>query len=186
MTARLFDGDLLIRGGQVVGLDEVVEEDVLILRGRVQQVGRAVLAPAGCQVLDATGKLVFPGFIDTQVQFREPGLEHAEDLESGSLAAVAGGITSFCEMPNTIPNTDGPERLADKVRRAQQRSHADFAFFLGATGENADRLADWENLPGCAGVKVFMGSSTGTLLIPDDATLERVLRSGERRVAVHS
>jgi dihydroorotase len=186
VTARVLGGDLWIRGGRVVGAEEVVEEDVLILGGRVQQVGRTVYAPPRCPVLDAAGKLVFPGLIDSQVHFREPGLEHKEDLESGSLAAVAGGITSFFEMPNTNPNTDSPERLADKVLRAQARSHADFAFFLGATAENADRLGDWENLPGCAGVKVFMGSSTGTLLIPDDATLERVLRSGKRRVAVHS
>ncbi|MEY2980178.1 MAG: dihydroorotase [Planctomycetota bacterium] len=186
MTARLFGGDLWIRGGHVVGVDEVVREDVLILRGRVQQVGRAVLAPAGCPVLDATGRLVFPGFIDSHVHFREPGLEHKEDLASGSLAAVAGGITSFCEMPNTSPHTDSPERLADKVLRARARSHADFAFFLRATRENADRLGDWENLPGCAGIKVLRGVSGGSLLIPDEASLERVLRSGRRRVAVHS
>jgi dihydroorotase len=186
MTARLEGGDLWIRRGKVVGEHEVVEQDVLILSGRVQQVARRVHAPEGCPVLEARGKLVFPGLIDTQVHFREPGLEHKEDLASGSLAAVAGGITAFCEMPNTDPSTTDPARFADKIRRAGARSWADFAFFLGATADNAERLGDWERLPGCAGVKIFMGSSTGSLLVPDDPTLERVLRSGTRRVAVHS
>src|SRR5690606_28829264 len=95
-------------------------------------------------------------------------------------------ISAFCEMPNTAPPTSDPQALADKLTRAAGRSRADYAFFLGATADNADRLGEWETLPGCAGVKVFMGSSTGSLLIPDDRTLERVLRSGTRRVAVHS
>lgn len=179
-------GDLWVRGGTVVRVDRVEPLDVLVLGGRVQQVARRVDAPAGCPIMEARGKLVFPGLIDTQVHFREPGLEHKEDLASGSLAAVAGGITAFCEMPNTKPATTDPARLVDKLRRAAGGCYADHAFFLGATQENADSLAEWENLPGCAGVKVFMGSSTGDLLTPDDAGLERVLRSGRRRVAVHS
>jgi dihydroorotase len=105
---------------------------------------------------------------------------------SGSLAAIAGGVTAFCEMPNTKPATTSPERLADKLARAAGRAHADHAFFLGASAENAEQLGEWERMAGCAGVKVFMGSSTGDLLVRDDATLERVLRSGRRRVAVHS
>ena len=129
---------------------------------------------------------MLPGLIDPQVHFREPGLEHKEDLASGSLAAVAGGVTSFCEMPNTRPPTTDPSLLEDKLSRARGRCLVDHAFFLGATAENADQLGEWERLPGCAGVKVFMGSSTGTLLVADDPTLERVLRSGSRRVAVHS
>ncbi len=138
------------------------------------------------QILDASGKLVFPGLIDPQVHFREPGLTHKEDLASGSLAAVAGGVTSLMEMPNTRPATTNPEALTDKLTRARGRMHTDHAFFLGATSENADQLGEWEQLPGCCGVKVFMGSSTGDLLVADDPTIERVLRSGERRVAVHS
>ncbi|MBK8976543.1 MAG: dihydroorotase [Planctomycetes bacterium] len=178
--------DLWVRRAKVVGERDVVEQDVLILDGRVQQVARRVAAPDGIPELRARGRLVFPGLIDTQVHFREPGLEHKEDLASGSLAAVTGGITAFCEMPNTDPPTTDPARLVDKLQRAHGRSWADHAFFLGATADNADRLGDWEWLPGCAGIKVFMGSSTGNLLVPDDATLERVLRSGTRRVAVHS
>jgi dihydroorotase len=102
------------------------------------------------------------------------------------LAAIAGGVTAFCEMPNTKPATTDPDKLRDKLERAANRSHSDFAFFLGATATNAESLGEWENHPGCAGVKIFMGSSTGDLLVPDDPTLERVLRSGTRRVAVHS
>ena len=179
-------GNLCVRGGRVVGRDGIERHDVLILGGTVQQVGRDLPAPPGCEVVDASGMLVFPGLIDPQVHFREPGLEHKEDLESGSLAAVAGGVTGFCEMPNTEPPTTSPRELVDKIRRAAGRSRADFGFFLGATPDNADQLGEWETLPGCAGVKVFMASSTGDLLVEDDATLERVLRSGRRRVAVHS
>jgi dihydroorotase len=176
-------GNLLVRGGRVVTGDGPREGDVLVVDGRVVSAGGP---PSDCEVLDATGKLVFPGLIDPQVHFREPGLTHKEDLGSGSLAAVAGGVTSFMEMPNTRPSTTDPGLLEEKLALAGEKSWADHAFFLGATAENAEMLGEWEQRPGCAGVKVFMGSSTGDLLVPDDATLERVLRSGDRRVAVHS
>jgi len=179
-------GDLLVHDGRVVSPEGVHSGAVLVLGGRVAAVGADVGAPGEVPRLDARGMLVFPGLIDPQVHFREPGLEHKEDLASGSLAAIAGGVTSFMEMPNTRPATTTPERLADKLARAAGRAHSDHAFFLGATAENAEHLGEWERLAGCAGVKVFMGSSTGDLLVRDDATLERVLRCGERRVAVHS
>lgn len=181
--------NLILRGGTVVRLDSIELADVVITGGKVEQVGPIVeIGPnhGDHDVVDATGKLVFPGLIDPQVHFREPGLEHKEGLASGSLAAIAGGVTAYCEMPNTKPATTDLEKLADKLARATEKSHADHAFFLGATAENADHLGEWEQAPGCAGVKVFMGSSTGDLLIPDDSTLERVLRSGKRRVAVHA
>ncbi|MEW6071282.1 MAG: dihydroorotase [Planctomycetota bacterium] len=180
--------DLLVRGGIVAGEDRASPADVLVRAGVIRAVGAgaAAAAPDGVEVVEAAGLLVLPGGIDTQVHFREPGLEHKEDLASGSLAAVAGGITSFCEMPNTKPPTTTPERLADKLSRAAGRAWADHAFFLGATAANAERLGEWEELPGCAGVKVFLGSSTGDLLVPDDPTLERVLSCGRRRVAVHA
>ena len=179
-------GDILIRGGTLVGREADRKSDVLIRGGVVRALGEGLEAPEGCPTLDATGKLVMPGLIDPQVHFREPGGEQKEDLESGSLACVAGGVTAFCEMPNTNPPTTSPEALTDKLTRAEGRAAADHAFFLGASSENADRLGDWERAPGCAGVKLFMGSSTGNLLVEDDATIERVLRSGERRVTVHS
>lgn len=177
-------GELLVRGGRLVDERGVRALDVRISGGRVAEVGEDLAARG--EVLDATGMLVFPGLIDPQVHFREPGLEHKEDLASGSLAAIAGGVTSFMEMPNTKPSTTTPELLADKFARARGRAWSDHAFFLGASAENAEKLGEWERLPGCAGVKIFMGSSTGNLLVRDDATLERVLRSGSRRCAVHS
>ncbi len=179
-------GDLLVTGGQVVTADAVRPADVLVQGGVIVAVGADLVAPEGCERLDASGLLVFPGLVDPQVHFREPGLDHKEDLASGSLAAVAGGVTSVCEMPNTKPPTTSARALTEKLERAAGRMWCDHAFFLGATPQNADRLGEWESAPGCAGVKVFMGSSTGTLLVEDDATLERVLRSGTRRVAVHA
>lgn len=177
---------VFVHGGNVVHEDGVRLQDLWIEDGRVAAIGEKIEAPRDVQRIDASGLLVFPGLIDSQVHFREPGLEHKEDLATGSLACVAGGITSFCEMPNTEPPTTTLAALEKKLERAQGRSWADHAFFLGASAENADQLGEWEQSPGCAGVKIFMGSSTGSLLVPDDATLERILRSGERRVAVHS
>jgi len=181
-------GDLVIVGGSIVSAYGVSLADVWIEGGIVRAMGPDVarLAPVNTERLDAAGCLVFPGLVDPQVHFREPGLTHKEDLASGGLCAIAGGMTGFMEMPNTNPLTIDPAQLADKLQRASGRSPSDFAFFIGATAENADQLGEWETLPGCAGVKVFMGSSTGNLLVPDDATLERVLRSGKRRVTVHS
>lgn len=179
-------GDLVVRGGRLVDSTAVRTADVLILAGRVREIGPELPRRPGVEELDARGFFVLPGVVDPQVHFREPGAEHKEDLASGSLAAVAGGVTTFLEMPNTDPPTVDPGKLADKLRRAQGRAWADHAFFLGATPENADRLGEWEGLPGCAGVKVFMGSSTGSLLVARDEDLERVLRSGVRRVAVHA
>lgn len=179
-------GDLLLTGGEIVGTEGLRRADVLIEGGRVTAVGERLDAPTGVETYDAAGKLLFPGLTDPQVHFREPGLTQKEDLASGALAALAGGVTAFCEMPNTNPNTDSPEHLADKLERASGRCVSDYAFFLGGTRENAEQLGEWESLPGCAGIKVFMGSSTGSLLVPDDPTLERILRSGTRRVTFHS
>lgn len=178
-------GDLLVHGGDLVGPGGVAPADVLIKDGRVAEVGQGLEAP-GIERIDASGKLVFPGLTDPQVHFREPGLTQKEDLASGSYAALAGGITGFMEMPNTNPNTDSPAHLQDKFDRAAGRCRADYAFFLGGTRENADEIGSWEDADGCAGIKVFMGSSTGSLLVPDDPTLERILRSGKRRVTFHS
>jgi dihydroorotase len=137
-------------------------------------------------VFDATGLTVLPGVIDTQVHFREPGLEWKEDLETGSRAAVLGGVTTVFEMPNTMPNTTDPGTLADKLERAAGRMHSDHAFYVGGTHENAHLLGELERLPGCCGVKVFMGASTGSLLIPDDAGVADVLRHTHRRATFHS
>lgn len=136
--------------------------------------------------IDATGLYVLPGVIDTQVHFREPGNEHKEDLASGTAAAIAGGVTAVCEMPNTDPPTVSESAIADKLTRAAGRAWCDHAFFVGAAPDNVEDLPNLERLPGVCGVKIFMGSSTGSLLISDDATLERILAAGSKRVAVHS
>lgn len=176
--------DLLVRNGTLVNHDGVGKADVGILHGRIAAIGDLAAADAG-ETFDATGLHVLPGAIDTQVHFREPGLEHKEDLSTGTAAAVLGGITAVFEMPNTRPGTTTAEALADKLRRAEGRAFCDYAFFLGATAGNARELGELERLPGCAGVKVFMGSSTGDLLVEDDDALLEVLRHGTRRVAVH-
>jgi len=177
--------DLVVLGGEVVNHAGRGLADVGVRAGRIAAIGDLAHASAG-EVFDAAGLTVLPGVIDTHVHFREPGLEWKEDLESGSRAAVLGGVTAVFEMPNTDPTTTGAEAFADKIARAAGRAHCDHAFYVGATGENARSLAELERLPGCSGVKVFMGSSTGTLLVADDLDLREVLAHGRRRVAVHS
>ena len=137
-------------------------------------------------MIDATGLHVLPGIIDAQVHFREPGFPHKEDLASGTAAAVLGGVTAVLEMPNTDPPTTTAAAMADKVARLRDRARCDVGFFVGATPANAGELDELEVLPGCAGVKVFMGSSTGSLLVADDEALAAVFAHGVRRVAVHA
>nr|WP_317892639.1 dihydroorotase [uncultured Sphingomonas sp.] len=175
--------DLKLAGGTVHLPGGPAAQDLWVRDGRVAQIGGQGDAGA---VIDCTGLDVLPGVIDTQVHFREPGLVHKEDLESGSRAAVLGGVTAVFEMPNTNPNTDSAEAIADKLARAKDRMWCDHAFYVGATAANAEQLAELERLPGTAGVKIFMGSSTGNLLVDDDSNLLRVLRSGHRRVAIHA
>ncbi len=161
------------------------QADVAIRDGRIAAIGDLGSISAE-SVIDATGLHLMPGGIDTQVHFREPGLEQKEDLESGTRAAVFGGITSILEMPNTQPNTVDEATLADKLARAEGRCWANYGFFVGATTDNSENLARLENLPGVPGIKIFMGSSTGTLLVPDDDDLRAVLRSGSRRCPIHA
>lgn len=177
--------ELILKGGTVVNHDGTGLADVGIAGGRIAAIG-ALDAAAADTVVNVTGLHLLPGVIDTQVHFREPGLEHKEDLASGTAAAAMGGVTAIFEMPNTKPSTATAEAIADKVNRAKGRAHCDFAFFVGATGANTAELPMLERLPGCCGVKLFMGASTGDLLVDDDARLEEVLRNGHRRMAVHA
>jgi len=177
--------DVIVKGGTVVNHMGQGVSDVGIVDGRFAAIGDLSQASAG-EVIDAAGLHVLPGVIDTQVHFREPGMEHKEDLESGSRQAVMGGVVGVFEMPNTNPLTTTPASIQDKLDRAKGRMWCDHAFYLGATADNADHIADIENTPGCCGIKVFMGASTGNLLVPDDPTLERVMRSGKRRIAIHA
>jgi dihydroorotase len=177
--------DLIVRGGEVVNHAGRGRADVGVRGGKIAAVGDLAQASAG-EVFEAAGLTVLPGVIDSQVHFREPGLEWKEDLESGSRAAVLGGVTAVFEMPNTEPNTTDADALADKLARARGRMACDHAFYVGGTHENARFLGELERLPGCCGVKVFMGASTGTLLVQDDAGVEDVLRHVNRRAAFHS
>ncbi|MGF7151073.1 dihydroorotase [Sphingomonas zeicaulis] len=175
--------DLILRNGTVWTPGGPAEVSVGVRDGRIAAIG--VDGDAG-ETIDCTGLTVLPGVIDSQVHFREPGLEHKEDLESGSRAAVLGGVTAVFEMPNTKPNTDSAEALNHKLDRAYDRMWCDHAFYVGATSANAPMLAELERLPGTAGVKIFMGASTGDLLVSEDSELARVLASGRRRVAIHA
>ena len=177
--------DLIVRGGQVVNHAGRGVADIGVRGGRIARIGDLATASAG-EVFDARGLTVLPGVIDTQVHFREPGLEWKEDLETGSRAAVLGGVTTTFEMPNTEPATTDAEALADKLTRARGRMHCDHAFYVGGTHENAAQLGELERLPGCCGIKVFMGASTGSLLVPDDDGVEAVLRAAGRRATFHS
>ncbi|MDP1632349.1 MAG: dihydroorotase [Caulobacter sp.] len=177
--------DLIVRGGEVVNHAGRGMADIGVRDGKVAAVGDLGQASAG-EIFDATGLTVLPGVIDSQVHFREPGLEWKEDLETGANGAVLGGVTAVFEMPNTEPTTTDPDALADKLARAKGRMSCDHAFYVGGTHENAEFLGELERLPGCCGIKVFMGASTGTLLIKDDAGVEAVLKNINRRAAFHS
>jgi len=176
--------DLVLKGGTVVNHDGIGPRDVGVTGGRIAAIGDLADAVAE-QVLELKGLHVLPGVIDTQVHFREPGPTHKEDLESGSRAAVMGGVTGVFEMPNTNPSTTDVAALKDKLARARDRMWCDHAFYAGASQDNVDDLAALEQTPGCCGIKVFMGSSTGSLLVADDATLARVLAGIRRRAAFH-
>jgi dihydroorotase len=177
--------DLIVRGGTIVSHAGEGLGDIGVRAGRIARIGDLSLSSAG-RVLDAAGLHVLPGIIDTQVHFREPGNEHKEDIESGTRAAALGGVTAVFEMPNTAPPTTNAQALAAKLARAKGRAHVDHAFYVGATVENADQLGELERLPGCCGVKTFMGSSTGTLLVGDDDGLDKVIRNINRRGAFHA
>ncbi len=177
--------DLLIRNGTVVNHDGIGPRDIGIRAGRVAALGNLASASAG-ETIDARGLHILPGVIDSQVHFREPGATHKEDLESGARAAVLGGVTAVFEMPNTMPPTTTAEALADKLARARHRMACDFAFWVGGTADTVADIPDLEHLPGSAGIKVFAGSSTGDLLVEDEATLAAILALTSRRVAFHS
>ncbi len=177
--------DLILKGGIVVNQDGEGVRDVGVRDGSIVAIGNLAQASAG-ETIDCAGLHVLPGVIDSQVHFREPGLTHKEDLETGSRAAVLGGVTAVFEMPNTNPLTTDSATLADKVKRGTHRMHCDFAFWVGGTHENANDIPELERLPGAAGIKVFMGSSTGSLLVEDDPGVSAILAKTRRRAAFHS
>jgi len=177
--------DAIFKNGTIVNQDGPHTADIGIRAGRIAALGSVTTDTADIAT-DCKGLHILPGVIDTQVHFREPGLEHKEDLSTGSLSAVMGGVTGVFEMPNTNPLTTTRETFADKIARATGRMHCDFAFFIGGTHDNVAELPELERLPGCAGVKVFMGSSTGSLLVPDDEGVGAIIKAISRRASFHS
>ena len=177
--------DLVICGATVISSSGSELVDVAVSNGKIEGIGDFAKVDAA-EIVDASGLFLMPGAIDTQVHFREPGLTQKEDIASGSLAAICGGVTGFLEMPNTKPETTNPFALADKISRATGRSWSNFGFFVGASPTNAEMLGEYEVLPGTPGIKIFVGSSTGDLLVDKEEDLLRVLQHGHKRVAVHS
>src|SRR5665213_871702 len=162
--------ETILKSGTVVNQDGEGVRDIGIVGGRIAEIGSLGQASAA-EVIDCKGLHILPGVIDTQVHFREPGLTHKENPETGSLSAVMGGVTAVFEMPNTDPLTVNEPAFTDKIKRGRHRMHCDFAFFIGGTRENVQDLAELERAEGCAGVKVFVGSSTGALLAEDEYRL---------------
>lgn len=177
--------DLVIADGTVATPNGLAVTDVGVRNGRIAALG-SLAAGKARESISARGLHVLPGVIDTQVHFREPGNEHKEDLETGSRAAVLGGVTAVFEMPNTNPPTVTRQAIEDKLSRARGRMHCDFAFYVGATPQNIGALGDLERMAGVAGVKAFLGSSTGTLLLDDEDAILGALKAASRRMAVHS
>jgi dihydroorotase len=177
--------DTILKNGTVVNQDGEGVRDIGIRNGRIAAIG-SLGAASAAEVIDCKGLHILPGVIDTQVHFREPGLEQKEDLETGSRSAVMGGVTGVFEMPNTNPLTIDEATFTDKVKRGHHRMHCDYAFFIGGTRENVRDLPELERAPGCAGVKVFIGSSTGALLVEDDDSLRRIFQVIKRRAAFHA
>lgn len=177
--------DVIFRNGTVVNHDGTGMRDIGVTGGRIAAIGALGTHDAG-DIVDCTGLHILPGVIDSQVHFREPGLDHKEDLESGSRAAVMGGVTAVFEMPNTHPLTTDAATLEDKFSRARGRMHCDHAFWVGGTHDNVADLAELERLPGVPGIKVFMGSSTGDLLVEDDKGVRAILKAITKRAAFHS
>jgi dihydroorotase len=177
--------DLLIRGGTAITPMGTGGADIGVKNGRIAAIGSFPHA-AAAEIFDARGLHILPGVIDTHVHFREPGHLEKEDMETGSRAAVLGGVTAVFEMPNTTPPTTTRFLIEDKLRRARERMYCDYAFYVGASAENIAVLPELERLPGVAGVKAFLGSSTGSLLLDKEEMILGALKAGYRRVAVHS
>jgi dihydroorotase len=178
------NNSLIIKNGTCYIDGKLANTDITVSGGKIKSIGKADLN--NHKVYDAENKIVLPGIIDTQVHFREPGSTDAEDLESGSRAAVLGGVTSLFEMPNTNPPTANLVEFEKKLKAAKNRMHSNYAFYFGATPSNTDQLAQLKNVEGCCGVKLFAGSSTGNLLVDKEADIEKVISSSDRVVSIHS
>ena len=182
MTITSFD--LCLKNGQAMIKDNLVQTNIYIKDEKIISITDKSLESK--ETIDCKNLIILPGVIDSQVHFREPGLEGKETLESGMLSAVAGGVTSIFEMPNTNPLTITPETIEDKLMRASKGAWSDYAFYLGGTMRTSPNLSEWENLKGVCGIKIFMGASTGDLMTATDEEVESVVSNGRRVIAVHA
>ena len=176
--------NLIIKNGSCFINGKIKKTDLALKENKISKIGE--INSDAEKIYDVSGKLVLPGIIDTQVHFREPGSTDAEDLESGSRAAVLGGVTSLFEMPNTNPPTSNLIEFDKKLKAAKNRMHSNYAFYFGATADNTDQLSDLKNIEGCCGVKLFAGSSTGNLLVDKESDIEKVISKSDRVVSIHS
>lgn len=177
--------NFLIKNAKLVNEGEITEADVLITGEKIAAIGKSVIeVPSGTRVIDATGKYLLPGVIDDQVHFREPGLTHKADISSESKAAIAGGITSFIEMPNTNPQTTTQKLLEEKFALAENKAFANYSFMFGGTNDNLEELLKTDPKY-VAGIKLFLGSSTGNMLVDNEAVLEKIFSSTKMLIAVH-
>lgn len=176
---------ILIKGAQLINEGRIFEADVRLSDQRIDKIDRGgIIAKESDQVIDAEGLYLIPGMIDDQVHFREPGLTHKAEIYTESRAAVAGGITSFMEMPNTVPNTLTQELLEEKYQLAERKSLANYSFFMGASNDNLEEVLKTNQKSVC-GVKVFMGSSTGNMLVDEEKVLEKLFSNCEALIATH-
>ena len=176
--------DLIIKNGQCFVDGGLKNVDVAIIQGKIHKIGQ--ITDQAKEIIDAEGQIVLPGCIDTQTHFREPGSTDTEDLNSGSRAAIAGGITSVFEMPNTNPPTSNMRELQRKLDLAKKRMYCNYAFYFGATANNSEDLSSLSGLEGCCGIKLFAGSSTGNLLVAEEDDIDKVFKNSSKVVAVHS
>jgi len=177
---------VLIKNAKIVNEGKIIEGDVLIENEYIVEIAQTISPKlANCKIIDAEGSFLIPGAIDDQVHFREPGLTHKGDIASESKAAVAGGITSFIEQPNTVPNAVTQEILEEKYKIAAKNSYANYSFMMGGTNDNLEEILK-TNPKNVAGLKLFLGSSTGDMLVDSSAALEKIFSNTKLLIAVHS
>lgn len=176
---------ILIKNAKIVNEGTIVEGDLLIEDKFIKEIGSSISPKTSdIQIIDAEGNYLIPGAIDDQVHFREPGLTHKGNIETESRAAVAGGITSFIEQPNTVPNAVTQELLEQKYQRAAEVSYANYSFMMGGTNDNLEELMK-TNSKNVAGIKLFLGSSTGNMLVDDEVVLEKIFSNTDMLIATH-
>ena len=175
---------ILIQNANIVNEGEIKTQDLLIEGDLISQIGGHILVGEDCEIIDAKGKYLIPGAIDDQVHFRQPGLTHKADIKSESRAAVAGGVTSFIEMPNTKPQTTTVEKLEEKFALAEKSAYANYSFMFGGTNDNLEEIKKVDTKT-VAGLKLFLGSSTGNMLVDDPEILEEIFSSTDLVISVH-